>query len=180
MHRMCKRSRAMAALLLWLVAVPGWCNEPAEHELRAAFLVRFTQFVEWPGVPAEASKAFTICVLGAHPIEATLARLPELATAQGRSIQVRRVERPGAADGCEVLYIPPPQTHLLPQVQRELQGKPVLVVADAPGLADQGATISFVDKAGRLRFEINPGNAQAAGLKISSRLLKLATIVGQP
>ena len=53
----------------------------------------------------------------------------------------------------------------------------VLVVSMADEAATMGSVINFYVDNGKLRFEINNKKAQANGLKINSRLLKLAKIV---
>ena len=55
-----------------------------------------------------------------------------------------------------------------------LQGLPVLTVGDSEQFAQQGGMIGFSLQDNKVRFEINLGAAQQAGLKISSRLLTLA------
>ena len=58
-----------------------------------------------------------------------------------------------------------------------LGSQPVLTVSDLPGFAQQGGVIGLVRQGGRLRFEINRGVAQAAGLRLSVDLLSLAMSV---
>jgi hypothetical protein len=58
-----------------------------------------------------------------------------------------------------------------------LGGAPVLVVSDEAHFASRGGMIGFFRDADRVRFEVNPAAAEAAGLRISSRLLGLAKVV---
>jgi hypothetical protein len=53
----------------------------------------------------------------------------------------------------------------------------VLIIGETPYFARIGGVINFISKNGRLHFEINPQEAERHGLKISSRVLQLATIV---
>jgi len=53
----------------------------------------------------------------------------------------------------------------------------VFTVADQEGFAKAGGIANFFRAENRIRFEINPRAAQKAGLKISSRLLRLAKVV---
>ena len=64
----------------------------------------------------------------------------------------------------------------MPALSRALHALPVLVITNGPGLATAGSAINLFREGSRLRFEINPGVLEAAGLKASSRLLKLAVI----
>ena len=56
----------------------------------------------------------------------------------------------------------------------------MLVVGDSPGLAEKGAIINFVIEDNKVRFEVNPQAARQAHLQISSKLLRLAKLVGGP
>src|ERR1700744_3915681 len=60
---MCGRPRAAGA------------NAPLEYEVKAAFLFRFAQFVEWPAETfKEANDPFTYCTIGDDPFHGTLER----------------------------------------------------------------------------------------------------------
>jgi hypothetical protein len=54
----------------------------------------------------------------------------------------------------------------------------VLVVSDMPGFAVLGGHIGLVEDSNRLRFQVNLEAALKTGLKLSSKFLQLAEIVG--
>ena len=56
-------------------------------------------------------------------------------------------------------------------------GLPVLTVGEADNFTRDGGIISFYAQGTKIRFEINKQVAENAGLRISSRLLRLARIV---
>ena len=56
-----------------------------------------------------------------------------------------------------------------------MAGRPVLTVADSEGWLDQGVMINLSRRQARLAFDINLGAARQAGLRISSKLLRLAS-----
>ena len=59
-----------------------------------------------------------------------------------------------------------------------LRGDAVLTVADTPGFAERGVMINFfITREDKVRFEANLEEAENSGLRLSSQLLKLATIV---
>jgi hypothetical protein len=62
----------------------------------------------------------------------------------------------------------------LPQLLQQLRGWPVLTVSDAEGFTSQGGVIGLLLEDDRVRFEIGVAAAQAAGLQISSKLLRLS------
>ena len=65
------------------------------------------------------------------------------------------------------------------QVLSTLTGKCILTTSDVPGFAAEGGMVNFVQENEKVRFEINPGSAEKARLKISAKLLALARIVAE-
>ena len=66
----------------------------------------------------------------------------------------------------------------MPQIIASLQGASVLTVGDLDGFLDEGGMIQFLTENDRVRFAINANAAGRAKLKISSKLLSLARVVG--
>ena len=60
------------------------------------------------------------------------------------------------------------------QILQDLQNAPVLTVADTGGFLDHGGIINFVLEGSKVRFEISQEAAERAGIKISSKLMRLA------
>ena len=62
-------------------------------------------------------------------------------------------------------------------VLTKLARLPILTVGDIADFAQEGGMIGLVEAEQRIRFNINLAAARQANLKLSSQLLKLATIV---
>jgi hypothetical protein len=60
----------------------------------------------------------------------------------------------------------------------EFVGQPVLTVGDAPGFARDGGMLGLVQQGSRIVFDANPTAIRVSGLQVSSKVLKLARIVG--
>jgi phage-related holin len=65
----------------------------------------------------------------------------------------------------------------LPALLERIKGSHVLLAGDTEGLAQRGIVINFYIEKSKVRFEINVDTATRMGLKISSKLLRLAKIV---
>jgi len=169
-----RSASVLVAGLLAVVAPTPILAAPPEYELKAAFIARFTEFIDWP--PAAGNAPFDICVLGAHPIEEPLAKLPALMKAKNRPLRVRRIDSVDAAPSCEIVFVPRQEAGNMRALQQAVQNRPVLTVGDTPGLLAHGALVNFYNEGERLRFEIRLHAAEEAGLRFSSRLLKLATV----
>ena len=69
----------------------------------------------------------------------------------------------------------PPGRNQAQELVRDVGG-PILTVS-AARFAERGGVANFFVDGGRMRFAVNPGAAERARLRISSRLLTLAKLV---
>ncbi len=154
---------------------------PSEYEVKAAFLYNFARFVEWPAEAGHDPAApFVIAVLGHDPFGPILDETVAGKTVGGRPIEVRRVSRPDEAREAQIVFVSPSERPNVAAILKALERPGVLTVGDTDGFAVQGGAINFTVHARRVRFEINPAAAEQARLKMSSQLLKLATLVAGP
>ncbi len=160
-----------AALLVSSVTAPDARAQPAsETDVKAAYLLRFASFVEWPpGAKPEGGRPLAIGVLQAEEIHDALAAM---AASRGQ-IVVRRVQATDSLADLHVLLVGRAATGRLPQLARQLPPW-TLVVADAENGLELGAMVNFrlVDE--RVRFEVALDRATAAGLRVSPRMLAVA------
>ncbi len=164
--------RVLTILLLLSFSLPAW-GGVSEYELKAAFMEKFTRFVEWPG----GSKGhFQLCIIGKNLFKGELKKLESLAI-NGRPTLFTQMSRSESAVDCDMLFIEKTQHKALEGILVSLQNRPVLTISDTPGFAHQGVMINFIRKNNKLHFEINQQAAETVGLKISSRLLKLAIMM---
>jgi hypothetical protein len=167
--------RALAYGLVLCLPTAFVAAASVDDEVKAAYLLRFTEFVQWPALPGD-RPVLQICVLGRDPVQPVLERLTADYRVDGREIEAVYLDRVEDASGCEVVFLPSTQSGRLAPLRAVLREEPVLIVGNSPGLAEAGAAINLFRDGPRLRFEINPDALDAAGLKASSRLLKLAVI----
>jgi YfiR/HmsC-like len=156
------------AIAIALLAAPAPAGEVRlEYEVKAAFLFNFLKFVEWP--PSPGGTPWVICVLGHDPFGDVLDETVRGKIVNGRRVEVRRYSRISDVKGCNILFIG--------RADYERAGTPVqpglLTVGEAPGFLKSGGVINFYLEDSRVRFEIRPSVAHAAGLQISAQLLKL-------
>jgi hypothetical protein len=169
-------SAAFALLLLW----PPVVRAESEYDVKAAYLFKFTKFVEWPSAAfANAEAPFIIGVVGRDPFEGGLDRLIEGNTTGARRLQVRHLS---AGDGnalreCQMIFVIASEQRRLSSILSALQGRPVLVVGESEGFASAGGMLGFALRENRVGIEVNSTAARQARLKISSQLLNIAKIV---
>jgi hypothetical protein len=164
----------LAALLL---ALPGLTAAQADRELqvKAAFLYKFGDFVEWPADAfAGPDGVFVIGVLGADGMADELEKVVTGRTVQERAVVVRRLRRGEALGRLHVLFVGQAEAARLPELASAAQGQPVLLVSDSDNATARGSMINFVSVEGRVRFDVALPSAERGKLKISARLLSVA------
>ena len=164
---------ALAALLLLRGA--ALAQEP-EYVVKGAFMYKFGDYVEWPSAAFGGPGApFIIGILGEDPFDGGLDQTVQNRTVQGRPIVVRRFRKADQVRGVQVLYLSPSESGRWDADLAELRGQNILTIGDRAELA--GVVITFVLQGNRVRFEIDQDAADRAGLKLSSKLLSLATAI---
>ncbi len=173
--RMLVRCRlALLALLatwsaLWMSPVAG-AVEMSEYDIKTAWLYKFAQFTEWP--TEAANGPFNFCVLGNAPFGLQLADLQKIKI-KNRDVVVRRQPHPDEWKQCHVLFISASEQTVLPKILVQLNGFPVLTVAEVEGALEQGVAINLVwDK--NIAFDVNAAAVERAKLSISFKMLKVA------
>lgn len=149
-----------------------------EYQIKAAFLFNFAQFVEWPASVFETTESpIVIGVLGECPFGLLLEQTVEGETINKRPIVIKRSRRVEDLKSCHVLFISRSEKSRLPQLLERLKGLPVLTVCELNQFAQQGGTIGFVLRDNKIHFELNLNTAERNGLKVSSKLSKLAVTI---
>jgi hypothetical protein len=170
------RSGIAGVLLLALGVVAAAQGGVAEYDLKAAYLYNFARFVDWPAA-AHRPATFDICVLGEDPFGTRLDAMVAETTVRGRQLAARRIASPAAAADCQVLFISASEERQLASILAELTGTAVLTVSDMPEFVSRGGMLQFVTQGSRVRFDVNLGACEAAGLRVSSDLLRVASAV---
>ena len=148
---------------------------PLEYQVRAAFLLNFTKFIEWPALEtSNPDTPFNICILGSDPFGTALDQILQGETAGGRKLTVQRIRRE-EIKSCQVLYLGKTDKDVREMVSSPMYG--VLTVGEGESFIRDGGMIAFVIENRRVRFHINLAAAQGAALHISSRLLRVARSV---
>jgi hypothetical protein len=166
---------------VWLFSTPnlkGEQSRASEYEVKAVYLLNFAKFVDWPADTTKSKAApFTICVLGKNPFGPLLNETIKGETIAGQTVAAKEVASPQDAAGCQILYISSSEETRMDAIVSGLGRMAILTVSDVPQFSPHGGMIQFVMEGNRVRFEANLDATQAAGLNVSSSLLKVAKSV---
>lgn len=167
---------AFASLLLFAGGMSGKAaaQSVSEYQLKAGVLYNFIALTTWPEAPGG---VLNVCVYGPNPFAGELGKLAGKKVGDLR-LAVLSLHSASALAGCQVVFVSQPVLGNLPRVVDEIGGRPVLTVADAPG-GHAGVVLNMELEQGRVKFQANLPVARAAGLLLSSKLLRLASEVIQ-
>lgn len=145
-----------------------------EKDLKVAFLYNFALYTEWPMPLAE---GLTICILGRDDLGSALDALANRQIG-GKPVTVRHLNSFDAradSGACHVTYSAALSEAKPSKTLLDFYPKTILSVS---GIANTDpAIIDLAREGNRLVFDIDNSRAHAAGLSISSKLLRLARSV---
>jgi hypothetical protein len=152
-----------------------------ENELKAAALYNIIGFTEWPATAfATPDTPLVIGVIGRGPVTPLLQSFIENESWHGRRLVLEHYASPSQAKNCHVLYVDQSEHARWPSLRRQFAGRAVLTVCDAPTFARQGGIVQLGIERNKLKLTVNLAAARAGELTISSKVLRLADVVGDP
>jgi hypothetical protein len=146
-----------------------------ERQVKAAYLLNFTRYVDWPPVAfADSAAPVNLCLVdGDEAMSETVRRTVEGRRSRGRPVRLLRPDVPAQAGNCHLIFLPA-ETPLTETWLAALRGSATLTVGEGPAFLQHGGMVAFVIVDQTVRFLIDDPVARRAGLRISSRVLTLA------
>ncbi len=189
------------ALVVCAITGAGYAD-PREDQARAAkikaaFLLNFIRFTEWPDEAFESEQApLVLTVLGRDPMGDVLDQTIAAHKAHGRTIRVQRLRLPHRDDyrrqddyrramqafhkdlrASHVLFIAGHKAPLAARIVEQLGDRPVLTVGGTGAFYHLPVMLSLYEVDERIGFCANVKVIERASVKVSSQLLNLAHIV---
>ncbi len=148
-----------------------------EYLLKAAFLYNLANYTTWPTEAFSGpQKPLRLCILGEDPFGATMDSIEFKSIKQRRLVAIR-IAQVSDAEACQILFISASEEERLRAILDYLRDRPILTIADMPNFAHAGGIIKLKTVEDRIQFDINMDVANAADLKLNSKLLRLGNIV---
>jgi hypothetical protein len=150
-------------------------EDSKESLVKAAFIVNFIKFVEWPAPRSvDTQSSIDICVIGDSELIKTSSIFKQGSSDKLKLLLMSEPNIENVAKNCHVAFISGSHEGELPTILSVLRSKPVLTVSDISNVAERGGMIGFVISDNKIRLEINKRSIEAAGLKINPKLLQIA------
>lgn len=163
------------ALLVFIFSTLAFVGNAQNYKLRTVVVYSFTRYIIWP--EGHSTGDFEIKVLGESPITDELKVMAQSKKVGDRAIKVTKINDPSEIRRCHILIVPVSKSAELTAVLQSVEGQPVLIVTEEPGMGIKGSDINFVDKDGKLAFELNQNSINKRKLKVSTELTRLAILI---
>ncbi len=141
--------------------------------MKAAYLERFTRFVEWPDSVLN-NKKFKILILGNNPFGDNMEILLSTTKIKERDVKILYSNDLESIKDCHLVYVSASLKNDLEQVVDLAKEYCVLTIGDTEGYAQKGIMINLFIEKDVLRFELNKKQLQGSSLKVSHLLVNVA------
>ncbi len=147
-----------------------------EEDLKAALLLSFVRFTEWPNnVGPEVP--IVIGIVGQSELYNSMSRIAFGKSVQGRPIQVRGIRHPGDQKLCHVVYLGSLSGSKLEEHLSVAREASLLTIGEDDRFHHSGGIIQLFVEDGRLSFSVQLSKLTHTKLNISSKLLRLGYTV---
>jgi hypothetical protein len=152
--------------------------EASESQVKAAFLLNFPKYVEWPAETfATTNSPIVVTVMGDAAVAADLGKMITGKTVNGRPLVLKQINASAEAPrDSQILFIGA-TVRRSAEVLAQVRPRAILTVGEGEDFLPNGGAIRFARRDQKIRLEINPAAATHAQLKISSKLLSVADVV---
>lgn len=169
--------------LFWLLLAAGlwasssWSAEPlSEPSAKAALAFNFARYTDWPESAVSPSpEDLRVCVIGSEELGEAF-RSIEGRGVGDRRVRVRLLGKRDDPALCELIFVDISDRGRIARLFASIHGRSVLTIGELPDFIDYGGIIRLYRAGGRMRFAISLRAAERANLRLSPKLLRLATI----
>lgn len=140
--------------------------------MKAEYIYNFLKFIDWK---YRQKGDFVFCVAGKNPFDSDWEVFGKKQI-RGKKIIFGQSAHTDPTR-CDILFVSSTEASHVSEMIKEIGNSRILTISDTDGFSEKGIIINLRNETGKIRFEINPEAAEKAGIRISSKLLNLATTV---
>ena len=176
--------------IMLLVGITTLSNTRAElnvdrtAQVKAAFILNIIRFVSWPDESHKQQNAPLLLCLYRAPLRNHAINIIDGKKASGKTINVVMINSLSMSQSCHILLVSKDAIGSFVGEMHPGLDRPMLTIADFTEQKSVHAfhrdiLVTLVRNGSGIGFQINLRKSRQVGLRMSSKLLKLATIVGE-
>ena len=163
-------------LLLLMGTAPFSQQVSNEYQLKAAFIYRLAQMVEWPENSVPSTLPLTFCFIGQDSFGTSIDPIKEK-TIRNRPLVFKKGVALDKIEQCHLLFVEPSEIERLSSILTAVGNLPILTIGDVEEFTRQGGMINLLKISSKIQIEVNLKSVKRAKLTISSRLLAIAKVI---
>lgn len=148
-----------------------------EYVLKAQILINLLAYAQWPADADPAARTFDLVVVGRSPFGTFLDEFARTRTFQRRPIRIRYLPRGGDPGSCAAVFLCRSEGDRVEGLAAWAKVHQVLTVSDDEAFARKGVMVNLLMEGRYVRLAVHPSAASAAGITLSSQLLRGARIL---
>jgi hypothetical protein len=149
---------------------------PSESQVKAACLLNFPKYVEWPASAFAETNSPVVIAVSETKVAEEIQKLIAGQTVNGREIILKRVAAGETSDACHIRFVSAAELRAAPGLPAKYADG-VLTVGESDNFLENGGIINLARRDRKIALDVNLSAAGRAGIKISSKLLNLARVV---
>lgn len=143
----------------------AWSQINTPHEIKAAYILNFTQFIDRNDIG--------LCIIGDDDISISLYKIKSAESELFTNVKVYTKEPNDQLGDCHIIYISRLTTSRNTAIYRA-NGIGAITVSDYDDFIAGGGDIQLFEKQSRIRFAISIRNTRNKKVKLSAKLLEIA------
>lgn len=156
--------------------LPLFAQSLEEQTVLSALALNIVRLTTWP-TQTQMKDTIALCVVGDNVVQQSFADIDHK-TVGDKMLQVINLSRLRNFEQCHVLYVSNLKQAILLQLFVEIKKRPLLTIGESYDFAAQGGMVGMENVNGKITLHVNLSVVRESNLNISSRLLKLAKIIG--
>jgi YfiR/HmsC-like len=154
-------------------------SELTESEIKASYLYNFARFTEWPGNAANPDLPITLCFLGRDTFSPSILNGFGKKSVGTHPLKVVVVTDIRPTQSCQIIYIGSSEDERAAAIIDGARQAKAMTVGETVKFREAGGMVRLYKESGSVRFEVNVDELDRSSLKLSSKVLGIARLVGR-
>jgi len=150
--------KCLLLAILFLMAGRGLAQEEKYISL---YLQNFTRYIELP--EEKRTEDFVIEVLGHVSVYEKLKERFDGKKIYNQPVIIRNYINAEEMGEPHIMFVGHWQSNQMPEVMKNLEGSPTLIVTEKEGMINEGAAINFVIREGKIKYEFKKAHVRERG-----------------
>jgi hypothetical protein len=147
-----------------------------EYALKAGLIFNFALYSQNSNKELADNAHYVICSASKSFVDVAKNTLAKK-TIRQRYIKIQHIQSLlNDTKSCHILFFDKLKSYSQYQISHDNKLKHTMLIGETPNFISLGGHINFIHISGKIRFEINPEQLHASGIKVSSKVIRLGKV----